>query len=176
MANELDQNMRQAAAVAKSLMEKMAETDLGELELEMEEPKLKLRLKAKKPLPPKPPEMPPMGGVMPQPVAVAPVAATPAAAAPAAVETEAPAEEKEPEPKGKLVTAPLVGTFYAAPSPEQAPFVKVGDVVAEGDVVCIIESMKLMNEVQSEHSGKVLEILVENGQGVEYGQPLIRIE
>lgn len=79
------------------------------------------------------------------------------------------------EAEGTVITAPLVGTFYSSPAPDQPPFVKVGDIVAEGDVVCIIEAMKFMNEVNSEISGKVAEILVKDGELVEYGQPLIRI-
>lgn len=79
------------------------------------------------------------------------------------------------ETEGTVITAPLVGTFYGSPAPDQPTFVKVGDTVAEGDVVCIIEAMKFMNEVNSEVSGKVAEILVKDGELVEYGQPLIRI-
>ncbi len=142
----------------KALMDKMVETGLGELEYETEN--LTIKLKAKK-CPP-----PPMGA--------APAAAVPEPAAMA--EPASAAEEKPAAEKGRLVTAPLVGTYYAAPAPEQPPFVKVGDTVEAGDVVCIIESMKLMNEVQSEFSGRVTEILADNGQGVEFGQPLIRIE
>ena len=85
----------------------------------------------------------------------APVAA-PAASAPA-VQAAAPAQ-KEAEVKGKAITSPMVGTFYAASSPEAAPFVEVGSTVAAGDVVCIIEAMKLMNEIKSEQSGKVVQI------------------
>jgi len=73
------------------------------------------------------------------------------------------------------VKAPLVGTYYAAPSPDQKPFVQVGDTVKKGDVILIIESMKLMNEVQSDFDGVVKEILVQNGDGVEYDQPLMII-
>ncbi|CDE30869.1 acetyl-CoA carboxylase biotin carboxyl carrier protein [Ruminococcus sp. CAG:403] len=74
-----------------------------------------------------------------------------------------------------MVKAPLVGTYYAAPSPDQKPFVQVGDTVKKGDVILIIESMKLMNEVQSDFDGVVKEILVQNGDGVEYDQPLMII-
>ena len=78
-----------------------------------------------------------------------------------------------PEALGKSIKAPLVGTFYAAPSPDQPPFVQVGDTVKKGDVVLIIESMKLMNEVTSDVDGVVQEILVKNGDAVEYDQPLM---
>jgi len=73
------------------------------------------------------------------------------------------------------VQSPMVGTFYRAPAPGEAPFVEVGDRVRVGQSVCIIEAMKLMNEIESEVSGQVMEILVQNGQPVEYGQPLMRI-
>ena len=92
------------------------------------------------------------------------------AAAPAAP-AETPAAPKAPA--GKAIKAPLVGTFYAAPSPDQPPFVQVGDTVKKGDVVLIIESMKLMNEVTSDVEGVVQEILVKNGDAVEYDQPLM---
>ena len=78
--------------------------------------------------------------------------------------------------KGKPITAPMVGTFYLAASPESEPFVKVGQAVSKGQVVCIIEAMKLMNEIESEHTGTVIEICVEPGQPVEYGQVLMYVE
>lgn len=77
--------------------------------------------------------------------------------------------------EGKLVESPLVGTFYAAPAEDAAPFVSVGDTVKKGQTLAIIEAMKLMNEIESEYDGTITEILVENGQPVEYGQPLFRI-
>ena len=79
-------------------------------------------------------------------------------------------------PAGKFVKAPIVGTFYAASAPDQPPFVKVGDQIKKGDVLFIIESMKLMNEVQSKIEGTVAEILVGNGEAVEYDQPILRVE
>ena len=101
------------------------------------------------------------------PPAPAPV---PAAEAPAA---DSAAEEALPA--GNVVKSPLVGTFYAAPSEDAEPFVKVGDSVKEGQVLAIVEAMKLMNEIESDFAGTVAEILVENGEGVEYGQPLFVI-
>lgn len=74
------------------------------------------------------------------------------------------------------VTAPMVGTFYRAPSPEDEPFVRVGDRVQPEDTLCILEAMKLMNEIKSEQAGEISEIMVENGEMVEYGQPLFRIK
>lgn len=79
------------------------------------------------------------------------------------------------EPEGKIVTSPLVGVFYAAPSEEAEPFVAVGDPVKKGQTLAIIEAMKLMNEIECEYDGRVAEIYPENGQPVEYGQPLFRI-
>ena len=79
------------------------------------------------------------------------------------------------EQEGNIVTSRLVGTFYAAPSEDAAPFVSVGDAVKKGQTLAIVEAMKLMNEIESDFDGKVAEILVENGQPVEYGQPLFRI-
>ena len=77
---------------------------------------------------------------------------------------------------GDYVTSPFVGTFYRAPSPDGAPFVDIGDVVVPGQVICIVEAMKLMNEIEAEVDGKIVEVLVENGKAVEYGDRLFRIE
>ena len=93
-------------------------------------------------------------------------------AAPAQQEPEQIAEEKG----GNVVKSPLVGTFYAAPSEDAQPFVKVGDTVKKGQTLAIVEAMKLMNEIESEFDGVVTEILVENEDNVEYGQPLFRIQ
>ena len=102
------------------------------------------------------------------PIAVAaPVAAAPAEVAPAA---------SDPEDDGFLITAPMVGTFYAASSPGAAPYVQVGDRVNEGDTLCIIEAMKMMNQIESDVSGVVKSIRVQNGEPVEYGQTLIVID
>ena len=98
-----------------------------------------------------------------------PVAGTAAPEAATADETSGEVEEET------YITSPIVGTFYSAPSPEAKAFVKVGDRVKAGETVCILEAMKLMNEIESDFDGKVAEIYVENGQAVEYGQPLFRI-
>lgn len=102
--------------------------------------------------------------------------AAPSAPAPVAAETSKVEEKTEVKPKGKAITSPMVGTFYAASSPESTAFVEVGSTVGEGDVVCIIEAMKLMNEIKSEHSGKVVQICVKNGDPVEFGQVLMYVE
>jgi acetyl-CoA carboxylase biotin carboxyl carrier protein len=80
------------------------------------------------------------------------------------------------EQSGNFVKSPIIGTFYAAPAPDKPAFVKVGDKIEKGQVVCIVESMKLMNEINSEFSGTVAEILVKDGEAVEFDKPLIRIE
>ncbi len=85
-------------------------------------------------------------------------------------------EEVKVASKGTPITAPMVGTFYSAPSPEAAPFVKVGDNVSIGQVVCIIEAMKLMNEIEADVSGKITEICVNNGDAIEFGQVLMYVE
>lgn len=140
------------------LLEQLArilrDNDLGELTLE--DGDKKLTIKGKKPAPmPAPMGMPPVCPPAP-PQEDAPTA-------PAAV-------------SGTWVKAPLVGTYYAAPSPESEPFVTVGKRVKKGDVLMIIESMKLMNEVLCEQDGIVAEILVQNGDAVEFDQPILRIE
>ncbi|TAH49520.1 MAG: acetyl-CoA carboxylase biotin carboxyl carrier protein [Betaproteobacteria bacterium] len=110
----------------------------------------------------------PMAAAMPAPLpAAAPAAAAPTAAA------AAPAEDALPA--GNVVKSPMVGTFYRASAPGAKPLVELNQTVAEGDRLCIIEAMKLMNEIESEFSGTVKAILVENGQPVEYGQPLFVI-
>lgn len=110
------------------------------------------------------------------PAASAPVpAAAEAQAAGGTADAEAPAAAGNDMPAGNIVKSPLVGTFYAAPAEDAEPFVKVGDSVKEGQVLAIVEAMKLMNEIESDYTGTVKEILVENGQGVEFGQPLFVI-
>jgi acetyl-CoA carboxylase biotin carboxyl carrier protein len=107
-----------------------------------------------------------------------PVAAAPAAgAAPAAAAAAAPAAAAEPPPgvDGHVVKSPMVGTFYRSPAPDAKPFIEVGGTVKEGQTICVIEAMKLMNEIEADASGTIKAILVENGQPVEYGQALFII-
>jgi acetyl-CoA carboxylase biotin carboxyl carrier protein len=85
-------------------------------------------------------------------------------------------ENEEENKNREEIVAPMVGTFYRAPAPDAAPFVEKGDIVNPGDTLCIIEAMKLMNEIEVETRGKIIDILVENGQPVEYGEPLFIIE
>ena len=116
--------------------------------------------------------------VVASPAAPLPAAPLPAGPAPApAAEAPAPFKEETEEAAkpGKVVESPLVGTFYAAPAEDAEPFVTVGSAVKKGQTLAIVEAMKLMNEIESDYDGTVAEILVENGQPVEYGQPLFRI-
>ena len=85
-------------------------------------------------------------------------------------------KENTNEKKGNIIKSPMVGTFYLKPSPTAEPYIEIGKEVKKGDVLCIIEAMKLMNEIESEYTGKVIEILVKDGEAVEYGTPLLRIE
>ena len=112
--------------------------------------------------------MAPMAYAAPPPVAAAPVAAAAEAAAPVAA--------AEPEEDGYEVAAPMVGTFYASASPGASPYVQVGDRVNEGDTLCIIEAMKMMNQIEADVSGVVKSIRVQNGEPVEYGQTLVVID
>ncbi len=108
-------------------------------------------------------------------VSAAPVAVAAPMAAPTA-SVEAPKAEAAPVKKGTPVTSPMVGTFYEASAPGATPFVSVGQTISTGQVVCIVEAMKLMNEIEAEVSGKVTEICVKNGEPVEFGQVLMYIE
>ena len=95
------------------------------------------------------------------------------------IETSQPAPpvtKQSPQPSQKTITSPFVGTFYRSPSPGAEPFIEVGQTVKKGDVLCIIEAMKLMNEIEAETGGRVAEILVDNGVAVEFDQPLIILE
>ena len=105
--------------------------------------------------------------VAPMPIVAQPAPPTPVAASPVAPETAK---------KGTPITSPMVGTFYKSPSPDAEPFVSVGSTVKQGDVVCIVEAMKMMNEIEAEVSGKIVEICVEDGQPVEFGQVLMYVE
>ena len=106
--------------------------------------------------------------VMAAPAVAAPVAAVPVAAAPVAPEV--------PEETGRIVKSPMVGTFYRAAGPNAKPFAEVGQAIKEGEPICIIEAMKIMNEIDTEIAGTITKVLCENGQPVEFGQPLFVIE
>ena len=148
----------------KTLIELVENSGIAELEIEEGEERVRITRAVAA-------AAQPMLVAAPPPVPVHANAA--AAAGPAAA---AAPEPPPPEPAGHLVKSPMVGTFYRSASPGAKPFVEVGDTVAVGDPLCIIEAMKLMNEIESDQAGVVREILVENGQPVEFGQPLIRVE
>ena len=115
----------------------------------------------------------------PAPVAVAAVPAAPVAnipAAPAAPTGDKPASNEVDDSKYITIKAPIIGTFYRRPAPDKPPYVEVGDSIKEGDVVCIIEAMKLFNEIESEVSGKIVKFLVEDATPVEFDQPLFLVE
>ncbi|ADV47243.1 acetyl-CoA carboxylase biotin carboxyl carrier protein [Nitratifractor salsuginis] len=114
-------------------------------------------------------------------VEAAPSAQVQATPAPAAIPASSGSNAAEAAPapeakKGELITSPMVGTFYASPSPDSPPFVKVGDTVRKGQTLCILEAMKIMNELEAEFDCKILEVLVEDGEPVEYDKPLFRVE
>ncbi|MGE5599530.1 MAG: acetyl-CoA carboxylase biotin carboxyl carrier protein [Bacteroidota bacterium] len=150
----------------RELVRLLAGTDVTELDLETEGMKITIK---------KGQAMPAVSVTAPVHPVIAPSPA-PATTAPAAPAVEASSEERVLGPNQVLIVAPMVGTFYRAPSPEADPYVQVGEEVEPGQVVCIIEAMKLMNEIESECKGRVLEILAENAQPVEYGQPLFLLE
>lgn len=140
----------------KKLIDLVQESGIAELEITEGEEKVKIV----------------KGGAVSVSPGPAPAALPAAAAAESRPSAAAPSAEPEPGQEGRVIKAPMVGTFYRAASPDAKPFVEVGQAVKEGDTVCIIEAMKLMNEIEADASGAVKAILVENGQPVEYGQPL----
>jgi acetyl-CoA carboxylase biotin carboxyl carrier protein len=161
----------------KELIEFLIEKDISEFELERGDVKMRLRRGA----PPVIAAAVPAATYVPAPppAAVAPApppppAPVPTSAAPGPVTPTAPAEPAE-EVGSHIVRSPIVGTFYEAPSPGAPPFVRVGDAVQGGKVLCIIEAMKLMNEIESDVSGTIVKRYVENAQPVEYGQPLFAV-
>ena len=146
----------------KKLIE-MLETS-GIAELEITEGEESVRISRYGQTPPMP--------AMPSPPQAYNLAPPPAASAPAA--EAAPASK--PAPDGKIIRSPMVGTFYNAPAPDADPFVKLGDDIKTGDTVCIIEAMKMFNRIEADFGGKIVEILVENGQPVEYDEPLFVVK
>jgi len=148
----------------KTLIDLVSESNVSELEITEAEGKVRI-VKG------------PVGG----PVAVAmPLAAPAAVAAPLAQSPAVASSEAAPAvaavETGHVVKSPMVGTFYSASGPDAKPFVQVGSVVKEGETICIIEAMKILNEIEADKSGTVSKILVDNGQAVEYGQPMFIIE
>ncbi len=152
-----------------SILKLMAQHEVAELEWEKAGERLSLRTKAA--------FTPTAGGGVAQVVHHAPAPVAHHAPAPAAAPAAAPAKPANGlAPNQKHIVSPFVGTFYRAPSPTAEPYAREGKVVKRGDVLCIIEAMKLMNEIEAEFAGKIVSILVENGQPVEFGEPLFVIE
>jgi len=149
----------------KTLIDLVAESGIAELEVTEGDDKVRIAKFSPAPVAP----------TLPTTVVASPLASSPA---PAVAGTGAPAASPAaaPEPSGHPVKSPMVGTFYRSPSPGAASFVELGQTVKPGDTLCIIEAMKLLNEIEADVGGIVKEILVENGQPVEYGQPLFIIE
>jgi acetyl-CoA carboxylase biotin carboxyl carrier protein len=141
----------------KTLIDLVSESNISELEITEAEGKVRIV----------------KGGIAVAMAAPAPVAAV---AAPVAGAPVAPAPAVVAEPAGKVIKSPMVGTYYRAASPGAKPFAEVGDSIKEGQAVCIIEAMKIMNEIEADCSGKIVQILCENGQAVEFGQPLFIVE
>ena len=145
----------------KKMIELLEESGLAEIEIKVGEESLRLTRYAS-------------GGAAPAPMPMAAPAPAPAAAA-AAAPAEAAAAPPPPD-QGHKVNSPMVGTMYRAPAPGAKPFVDIGSVVEVGDTLCIIEAMKMMNQIESDKAGKVVAILAENGEAVEFGQALFIIE
>jgi acetyl-CoA carboxylase biotin carboxyl carrier protein len=145
----------------KTLIDLVAESDIAELEVTEGESKVRIVKSS--------------GAPQGQVVMMQPQAAPQTLAAPATAGPQAAAAPVAAEPQGHVVKSPMVGTFYRASAPGNPPFVEIGSTVKEGDTLCIIEAMKLLNEIDADASGVIKEILVENGQPVEFGQPLFVI-
>ena len=146
----------------KKLIELLNESDVAEIEIREGEESVRISR---------------YSSVAPAPVPTTAIAPPPPAPAPAPAETGSAQAEAEPAlPEGHVVKSPMVGTFYRAPSPGAKPFVEVGDRVEAGDTLCIIEAMKILNQIEADQAGTVAAILVENGEPVEYGQPLFVIQ
>ena len=148
----------------RAIIDLMKKNDLAVFKLEKEG--FKLELEAHRPLPP-------AVSVLPQHQAVP---AAPVAGYPASAHSATPAAAVEMKADFKEIVSPMVGTFYRAPSPDSAPYVKEGQEISEETVVCIIEAMKVMNEIKAEVKGVITEALVENGAAVQFGQPLFRVK
>ena len=150
----------------KTLIDLVAESDIAELEVTEGESKVRIVKSS---------ALPQNQMVMMQPQAIPQYTAPAPAAAPVAAPAAAAAPAPAAEPTGHIVKSPMVGTFYRSSAPGAPAFVEVGQSVKEGDTLCIIEAMKLLNEIDADKSGTITQILVENGQPVEFGQPLFVI-
>ncbi len=146
----------------KTLIDLVSESNVSELEITEAEGKVRIVKSA------------PVSAAAPVTYSMAPAPVAPAVVP--AVEAAPTAAASPAEPVGHTVKSPMVGTFYRASSPGAKPFVEIGDTIKEGETICIVEAMKILNEIEADKSGTVTKILVDNGQAVEYGQPLYVIE
>ena len=163
----------------RELLTAIDQTDIAELDLKGENWELSIRKGTQETVIVQQPSRPAEGMAPPAAMAMPMVPATSMAPmAPPVPQSPAPASPPPPIVDQKLIeiTSPMVGTFYRAPAPEEPPFVSVGDRIGSGQTVCIIEAMKLMNELEAEVNGKIVEILVENSEPVEFGQVLMRVD
>ena len=147
----------------KTLIDLVSDSTVSELEIPEAEGKVRI-VKG------------PVGAMVAAPIAAPVVAAAPIVGAPIAAAPAVLSEAEQAAAAGHVVKSPMVGTYYASSSPEAKPFVQVGTVVKEGETICIIEAMKILNEIEADKSGTITRILVDNGQAVEYGQPLFHID
>ena len=146
----------------KKLIELLEESGIAEIEIKEGEEAVRISRM-------------PSGEATAQPLSpAATVAAAPPPAAPAAPAVESAAAK--PKPSEHVITAPMVGTFYAAPSPGAKPFVEIGDEIKVGQVLCVIEAMKMMNQIEADRAGRITSIMARNGDPVEFGQPLFVVE
>jgi acetyl-CoA carboxylase biotin carboxyl carrier protein len=148
----------------KKLIELLEESGIAEIEIK--EGEEAVRISRMPPASAMPPQVAHLGGSAPSAVAAAPAAEV------AAAESAA----QKPKPSEHVITAPMVGTFYASPSPGAKPFVEIGDEIKVGQVLCIIEAMKMMNQIEADKAGRLASVMARNGDPVEFGQPLFVVE
>ncbi|HVN44015.1 MAG TPA: acetyl-CoA carboxylase biotin carboxyl carrier protein [Steroidobacteraceae bacterium] len=146
----------------KKLIELLEESGIAEIEIKEGEEAVRIS------------RMP--AGASAQPPQVTHLAPAPAAAVPASGNEAEAGEAAKPKPNEHVITAPMVGTFYASPSPGAKPFVEIGDEIKVGQVLCIIEAMKMMNQIEADRAGRIASVMARNGDPVEFGQPLFVVE
>ena len=150
----------------KKLIELLEESGIAEIEIKEGEEAVRISRMPVGASATQPPQLTHLGAISPGAVATAPAAE---------VATAASATQK-PKPSEHVITAPMVGTFYGSPSPGAKPFVEIGDEIKEGQVLCIIEAMKMMNQIEADRAGRIASVMARNGDPVEFGQPLFIVE
>lgn len=154
----------------KDLLNMIADSDVNEVSIEEGDFKIKVKKQGEAPSYPVPPVFAPTSYSQPTPIELSLAPSQTAQSAAPKADTAANSDSIT------IIKSPIVGTFYKAPSPESPSFAEVGKIVSKGDTLCIIEAMKIMNEIESEYSGRIVRIIAENGQPVEFDQPLFEIE